>query len=318
MRMHEPKPRSRSLLSWSTAGLLILGGFLAVVAFPNLGDAQGRRVLLERESLYHYVRVVEEGNLRRLQFRRSGADYEESAIRTDDPLDFPLHYYELMTAGLAHQPEPERILFVGLGGGTLVRALRHYYPDASIDAIELDPVVVDAAVRYFGFPRDDPKIEVFVRDARVQINRLVRQERQYDLIFLDAFRGGYIPYHLTTKEFFESVQELLEPGGVVVSNLQSGFLSYDYHRRTLASVFRNDWSYGNAGNVIVVNSMEADPPSHEELITRARKLQEEKKFRFHLPSIVEAGGVRDNYQQRGRILTDDYAPTDILRSFPSE
>ncbi len=276
------------------------------------------RTLFERESLYHYVRVVEQGDVRYLQFRRSGSDYDESAIRLSDPLDFPLNYYRLMFAGLAHHPEPKRVLFVGLGGGTLPRALHHYFPQAKIDVIELDEIVVDAAVRYFGFPLDDPQIDVYIRDARVQINRFVREKRTYDLIFLDAFRGGYIPYHLTTREFFEAVRSILDKNGVVVSNLQAGFRSYDYHRRTLAAVFRNDWSYGDRANVIVVDSNEPNPPSHEELVARARQLQEKLDFRFHLPSIVEAGGVRDNYQRSGRILTDDYAPTDVLRNLPRE
>lgn len=288
-------------------------------AWPKtpLGSQPTERILLETESPYHYVRVVESGGIRRLQFRRSGQDFEESAINVRNPLDFPLNYYELMMAGFVHQPNPKRILFVGLGGGTLPRAIRHYYPTTQIDIIELDPVVVDAAKKYFGFVEDE-RTTVYIRDARVQIRRLTRDGRKYDIIFLDAFRGGYIPYHLTTKEFLELVRSLLEPNGVVVSNLQPGFVSYHYQRRTMASVFANQWAYGSFGNVIVVNSMESAPPGREELLRRAEVIQERRQFNVFLPGVIERMQSEPDYDKSGPILTDDFAPTDVLRSIPQE
>ncbi len=298
-------------------GTMLIWSLVSPSSNPLFGSQPREVILLETESPYHYVRVVESGGIRRLQFRRSGQDFEESAINLRNPLDFPLHYYELMMAGFAHQPNPKRILFVGLGGGTLPRAIRHYYPTTQIDIIELDPVVVDAAKRFFGFAEDE-RTKVYVRDARVQIRQLVREGRKYDMVFLDAFRGGYIPYHLTTKEFLELVRSLLEPNGVVVSNLQPGFVSYHYQRRTMASVFINQWAYGSLGNVIVVNSMEPSPPSRTELMQRAEKLQEEHQFNVFLPGVIQRMQSELDYNRTGSILTDDFAPTDVLRSIPQE
>jgi len=298
-------------------GAILIGALASASAGTLFGSQPKETILLETESPYHYVRVVESGGIRRLQFRRSGQDFEESAINLRNPLDFPLHYYELMMAGFAHQPNPKRILFVGLGGGTLPRAIRHYYPATQIDIIELDPVVVDAAKQYFGFVEDE-RTKVYVRDARVQIRQLVRDGRKYDMIFLDAYRGGYIPYHLTTKEFLELVRSLLDPNGVVVSNLQPGFVSYHYQRRTMASVFVRQWAYGSFGNVIVVNSMETSPPSRAELMRRAEKLQEEQQFNVFLPGVIQRLQSELDYHETGPILTDDFAPTDVLRSIPQE
>lgn len=275
------------------------------------------RVLFEKESLYHYIRVVEENGIRRLQFRRSGIDFEESAINVRNPLDFPLQYYKLMMAGFLHCPAPRRILFVGLGGGTLVRAIRHYYPETQIDVVELDPVVVEAAKAYFGFA-EDARMKVYIRDARVQMRALAKQGLRYDMIFLDAYRGGYIPYHLTTREFMELVRSLLQENGVVVSNLQPGFASYHYQRRTIAQVFPHEWSYGRFGNVIVVASLKPTATARDELFQTAEKLQQEKKFSFFLPEIARLATQGGDYVAKGPILTDDYAPTDVLRSIPQE
>jgi len=282
------------------------------------GDSEYEyKILLEKESLYHYIRVLEEGRTRRLQFRRSGSDYEESVINIRRPLQLEMYYYSLMLSGFAHQSQPKRILFVGLGGGTLPMAIHHYFPTVPIDNIELDPDVVKVAKKYFGLTEDD-NMKVYVRDARVQVRRLLRQKTKYDIIFMDTFRGGYIPYHLTTKEFMENLKDILTPEGVIVNNLRPGFESYHYHRRTFNSVFRNQYSYGSGSNVIVVVDGREAPVSKQTLLTAARRLQKEKRFTSDLPAIIEEGGVQDDYMRTGPILTDDYAPTDVLRGIPRE
>lgn len=316
-------PTSGAVISRVQLRLTVLILFVCLQGLVGLWWLQERslaadtKVLMEKESLYHYVRVIEEDGIRRLQFRRSGLDFEESAINIHDPLDFPLHYYRLMMAGFLHCPQPKSILFVGLGGGTLPRAIHHYFPEATIDAIELDPVVADAAKTFFGF-QETPQVKVYVRDARVQMKQFAKEKRKYDIIFLDAYRGGYIPYHLTTQEFMELTRSLLTENGIVVSNLQPGFASYHYQRRTIARVFAGEWSYGQYGNVIVVSYVKPNSQTREQLIELAERLQTEKKFQFYLPEIAKMGKPGGDYIRTGPILTDDYAPTDVLRGIPQD
>ena len=279
------------------------------------GDWHGEKVLFEKESLYHNVRVTESGGIRRLHFRRSGGEHEESAICLKDPLDLQMEHYRYMMAGFAYVPKPRRILFIGLGGGTLSIAIRRYFPDAYIDNVELDPVVALAARKYFGFKTDD-RMALYVRDGRVQVRQFIREGRRYDIIMVDAFRGGYIPYHLTTREFMQQLQRALTPGGVVVSNLRPGFASYHYHQRTFAATFRNQRSYGGSSNVIVVADMAARPRTQPELLKAAARLQAEKRFRFDLPALIAEEGADGGFEKKGPILTDAHAPTDVLRSIP--
>ena len=296
----------------STILFLVVG---LMLAHPD--PLQAQKILWEKESLYHYIRVVEEEGVRRLQFRRSGIDYDESAIDLENPARLHLHYYELMMAALVHCPEPKRVLFVGLGGGTLPMVLGKYYPNCQIDSVELDPDVVEAARRYFGF-REGERMRVYLGDGRVHIRRFARQGRSYDLVFLDAFRGGYIPYHLTTKEFMELVRQLVGQEGSVAANLRPGFQSYHYQRRTIAAVFRNQWSYGQQGNVCVVANSQPNPPTKPQLLETAHRLQKEKGVLVDLPALVADGARQNDYQTEGPILTDDYAPTELLRTIPKE
>lgn len=273
------------------------------------------RVLLEKESLYHYIRVTQSGSVRRLQFRRAGDDFDESAVDVSDPLELPLEYYALMLAGFAHQPAPKSVLFVGMGGGTLSMIVHHHFPQTTIDNVELDPDVVAVAKQYFGLVEDE-RLKVYAADGRVQLRRFVRQKKQYDVIFLDAFRGGYIPYHLTTREFLQELKRVLVPEGVVVSNLRPGFESYAYQRRTFDAEFRNHATYGNSGNLILVSDNRATPPTRNQLIANAERLQADKQFRADLPGVVRRGATAGDYPRQGAVLTDDFAPTDVLRSIP--
>lgn len=70
--------------------------------------------------------------------------------------------------------------------------------------------------------------------------------------------------------------------------------------------------------MIVIVDNTPQPPSRDAVLATAKRLQEEKKLTTDLPAIIEEGGMRDDYEKRGAILTDDYAPTDVLRSMPRD
>lgn len=273
------------------------------------------KTLYEGQSLYHYIRVEESGSARTLLFRRTGTDYDESMVDTAEPLELVIYYSKLMFAGLLFAPEPKRVLVVGLGGGTLSRVMAHYFPDAKVDSVELDPDVVKVAKRYFLF-KEGPNVKVFIRDGRVHVKSLVRRKARYDIIMLDAFRGGYIPYHLTTKEFLEECRSILTPQGVVVSNLRPGFLLYEYQRRTFAKVFPSHYAFGGGSNKILVSIPKEVKLTKEQLHERAQKLQESHKFSFEMKSVVDEYDPEMDYPTEGELLVDGHAPANILRTQP--
>ena len=290
----------------------IVLGIGVLLAIENEADS---RTLYEGQSLYHYIRVEESGTLRTLGFRRRGVDYDESQVDIAEPLQLVMYYSRLMFAGFLFVPEPKRVLVVGLGGGTLSRVTAHYFPEAVVDTVELDPEVVKVAEKYFLFRRGK-NLKVFVRDGRVHIKSLVRRKAKYDLIMLDAFRGGYIPYHLATREFLEECRSILAPGGVVVSNLRPGFLLYEYQRRTFAKVFKSHYAFGGGSNKILVSIPQKMSLDKKELSERAENLQKRRKFSFEITSVVDEYDPEIDYPVRGEILVDGHAPANILRSQP--
>jgi spermidine synthase len=129
---------------------------------------------------------------------------------------------------------------------------------------------------------------------------------------LDAFRGGYVPFHLMTKEFLTECKQLLGSQGVLVSNMRTDFETYPYQRRTLKAVFPTCQAFGN-GNTIVCGLVAKALASGEELKKRAQTLQAKHDFAFDLVGVAASRERAPAYEEQGKIFTDDYAPANILR-----
>jgi spermidine synthase len=128
-------------------------------------------------------------------------------------------YTDYFNVAFLFNPGAERVLFIGGGGFSGPNQFLEHYPNATIDVVEIDPDVVAVAKDYFGVT-DDPRMRTFMMDGR----SFFRDAGTYDVVILDAYSKTYVPFHLMTLEFFESLDEHLAPGGVVVSNLISSLI----------------------------------------------------------------------------------------------
>jgi len=108
----------------------------------------------------------------------------------------------------------QRVAVIGLAAGTIPKQLTRVLGPVPVDGIELDPAIVQAGRDYFAMT--DPNLNVIVGDGRYELNQL---DYQYDLITIDAYKVPYIPWHLTTREFFREVQAHLSANGVVAVNV---------------------------------------------------------------------------------------------------
>jgi hypothetical protein len=193
---------------------------------------------------------------------------------------------------------------IGYAGGTVGRAYGVYWPNTKVLGIELDGDVTAVGRRYFGLG-DNPRVSVATADGRTYLEQ---HDTRYGAIFLDAFRQPYIPFYLTTQEFWSLTLQRLSPDGMVMANV--GRVPGDNRlpdaiagtmATRFASVYR--WSSGDF-NVIVAGF--AKPVSKAELVRRL--------------GFAPAGlaGVRDAATQMTAVapstnpLTDDRAPVEWL------
>lgn len=111
----------------------------------------------------------------------------------------------------------KNLLVLGMGAGGSIQASRVVSPKLEVDAVEIDPKVVWVAKEFFGLPKDDPRLRVHIADARPW---LAENETKYDLVHVDLFQGGpYVPFYLTTVEFFQLVRSRLTDSGMLMVNV---------------------------------------------------------------------------------------------------
>ncbi|HXL49035.1 MAG TPA: fused MFS/spermidine synthase, partial [Xanthobacteraceae bacterium] len=224
-----------------------------------------------------------------------------------DPDDLPLRYAQVMTIAAIYPETARKILMLGLGGGSISTYLGRFMPEAAITTVEIDPGVITAAKTYFGL-RETERMRYHAGDGRVFLSR---NDELYDLILLDAYRGGYVPFHLLTREFYTLVKQRLTPGGAAAFNVHDGSKLYASTVKTLGEVFAAlDLYPSGVGEVIAVAS--ASPLDPRTLERRAATLQERHGFRFPLPQILRRRLEQPRLQAaNGDVITDDFASADV-------
>ncbi|MCP3098865.1 fused MFS/spermidine synthase [Myxococcus sp. K15C18031901] len=287
------------------------GSWLApwVLALLTCAADGSRVVLFEKQSPYARVSVQEDGaGLRYLQFDDSGA--LQSVVKPGAPRRLELAYTRVAMVGLAFVPQPRRILVVGLGGGAMPMFLRAVLPRARIDVVDIDPVVVDVARRYFGF-HEDSRLVAHVADGRAFIEA---QRPAYDLVFLDAYGPDSIPEHLATVEFLAAVRARLTGRGAAVGNVWADPPNsrYGSMARTWQAAFTQLYTFEVEGsaNRILVGVPSAEKQSRKALEARARAKEGERGVPFALSELV-ARGYEDataREQPPGVVLRDALVP----------
>lgn len=273
-----------------------VGAVLAawLLAWPGLLPAQPgyHHVRFAEQSNYHWVQVSDSDGLRTLKLNGR----VQSTMRLDNPLAGHLDYVDGLLRAAARVPAPRRALVLGLGGGSTTRQLLARYPELVVDAVELDPMVLEVAQRLFEI-RAGERLRLHTMDARLFLRRA---ETAYDLIVVDAYGanryGLSIPRHLVTREFFELVSERLRPGGVLAYNVASNSDCHDsaMRRAVIRTVSTHLdsmllWEARDTVNTVLIAHRPGDqlPPPDGEL----------------LPAVIDASAP---------LLSDEHAPVEAL------
>ncbi|HEX7035972.1 MAG TPA: fused MFS/spermidine synthase [Pseudomonadales bacterium] len=295
--------------------LRIAPAVLALAAALASAAPAHARIIHEERSLYSTILVNEQGPVRCLQFSIRRDQRNQSCVNQRRPKEMVFAYARMVMTGLLLEPEPRRILILGLGGGTLPMALNELLPEADIDVVEIDPAVVRVAREYFGFAPTE-RVDVFAQDGRVFVKRAAAQGETYDLVILDAFNGEYIPEHLMTREFLEEVRSLLGGDGVLVANTFSISDLYDHESATYAAVFGEFFNLraDNTGNRVIITRPGRLPPT-DVLAERAAALQDTvAPYGVDYDELLGLMSTEPDWDPDARILTDQYSPANLLRS----
>lgn len=207
------RERSRRALLYLWMPVLVLALALGGHGRP-VKPQQG--AIYEAESAYNYIQVVERYGCRYL-FLNEGMGIQSihcpGARRVRGTWD-------LFAIAPFFNPPPfppsevRSLAMVGLAAGTIPKLYTSFFGPIPIDGVELDPEIVAVGREFFGMT--EPNLRVVVGDGRAF---LAHSDRRYTVVAVDAYRLPYIPWHLTTVEFFREVRRHLDEQGVVVVNV---------------------------------------------------------------------------------------------------
>jgi spermidine synthase len=333
------------LITALTAAGVVLAGYAAVELAPETGgtlsrvqarnwsplyrtsgyvrgqepaDTTGLRLRYSKDTRYHRLSVADDETTRYLRFDNT----YQSGMIINRPFATAFEYADFFHLLRAYNPNARQVLFIGLGGGSSPKRLWRDFPDLQLQAVELDPVVVDVAYRFFELPRDD-RLQVAVEDGRRYLDD---NEGRYDAILIDAFFADAIPFHLFTTEFMELARSRLNPGGVIMTNAIGSIAGprsrlfrsvYRTYRAVFPTVLVHPVILGGdeddtaVRNLILV-ATEGAAPAKPFLVDRWNEIRSRYTS---APDLTQQ--IRDRHDRPIPIdgvptLTDQYAPTDAL------
>ncbi|MCW2921293.1 MAG: hypothetical protein JWL76_1167 [Thermoleophilia bacterium] len=198
---------------------LLLAVLLALVSF-----AEPETRLFRDRNFFGTTRVIEENGIRHIKHGTTlhGGQLIDPARRREGTT-----YYTKegplgdIVGELQRDGDFDEVSIVGLGSGAI---LAHAHAGQRFTFYEIDPVVIRAA--------KDPDLFTWISDANVDVRivegdarkELETEERQYDLLAMDAFSSDAIPVHLMTVEAMQLDLERLAPDGVLAMHVSSRHL----------------------------------------------------------------------------------------------
>lgn len=264
-------------------------------------------VIFSRESAYNQVRVIETEDQYLLVV--NSERWVQSVFNKRGQAQTG-HFYDFMNIA-PMLADGRDMLVLGLAGGTSARQFISYF-NARVDGVEIDPVVIEAAHRFFGLPSEDSRLTIYIEDARPFLRRC---DKKYDVIDLDVYQGGaYAPFHVVTAEFFRSIMEHLNGEGVLIMNV---FAPRNFDREgtlvrsigaTMGAVYPSVFTLPLGANNLLI--ARARPTTLADVKARlARHMADPAPLPF-----LAAYGSRhiQPYAPSGVVLTDDRSPIELI------
>jgi predicted membrane-bound spermidine synthase len=303
--------RSALIYLWMPVVLVLL----AIFGMPG-HDKNFTGMIYEGESAYNYIQVLDLDGYRYLRLNEGQGVH---SMWHPTQLDFHGPWEQVLAGPFLNAPpfDPSSVhsmAIVGLAAGTTARAATAVFGNRlAIDGFEIDPLIVKIARKYFDM--NEPNLNVILQDGRWGLER---SQRRYDIISVDAYRPPYIPWHMTTREFFQIARDHLTSNGVLVINvgrMPDDRRLVDAFSATLGSVFPSVYvmDIPDTFNSIIYATIQ--PTDWSNLDTNLAYLNNlGTAHPLLLRSINTALANHQPTTLTGQVFTDDRAPIEWITS----
>jgi len=294
-------------LSWMVLVVILLwvfGGKGTIKSTANM--------IYETESAYNYIQVTEEESYRYLRLNEGQGMH---SVYHPTQMIYYGPWSQVLVAPFfntfPHSLESvKHLAIVGLAGGTTARQASVVFPDIKIDGFEIDPKIIEVGRDYFEM--DQPNLDVIVQDGRWGLDH---SNQTYDIISVDAYRPPYIPWHMTTVEFFQIVNNRLTDDGVMVINIGRSPLDRTLVNdlgTTILQVFPTLFVMDIPESFNTIIFATKQPGSWENFALNFNALFDENVDSLLLKAMAFTVDNRQAAPEMTRVYTDDRAPVEWL------
>lgn len=230
--------------------------------------------------------VVDSGSYRSLHFDSASI---QSRLLRSDPAELVIEYTQAMMLALAYQPEPQRVLLLGLGGGSQARFLLKYFPDCHIDAVEINPLVTELAQRFFYLEQTE-RLTIHHMDGAEFLR--THTEQKYDLILVDAFtRDGPVASMFEAENLKAIYRSLNKHGVCAINSWKDDPYLYAATCHEIQATFKrpifNISLSDDPENIVLLIPMQPLPPKQRLRNSKLIQKQTGLKLVKHLKNIAE-------------------------------
>jgi spermidine synthase len=289
--------------------------FLVVAAYFLTGGPIKKTTgqIYETESEYNYIQVLESDGYRLLRLNEGQGIH---SMWHPDEIDFNGPWEQFLVAPFFNEsPYPvdnvESMAIIGLAAGTTARQATLVFGAIPIDGFEIDPGIIAVGREYFDM--NEPNLNAIAEDGRVGLER---SEKEYSIIGIDAYRPPYIPWHLTTQEFFKTVYDHLSEDGVMVINVgrsPSDRRLIDHLVGTISTVFPSIYVMDVPDTFNSIIYATRRPTKIENLYNNLLSLYTQKDAHPLLISAIKRMVANQQPVPVGQVVyTDDWAPIEWI------
>ena len=300
----------KAILRWIWMPIIILG---MGILWGTRPVKQTSQQIYEKESSYNYIQVLERDGFRFLRLNEGQGIH---SIYHPEQGAYWGTWMQVLPAPFFNTPpylpdDVEDMAIIGLAAGTTARQATQAFGPLPIDGFEIDPEIISVGQEFFEMTESN--LSPISQDGRWG---LVHSSKKYSIISIDAYRPPYIPWHLTTQEFFKIVFDHLDPNGAMVINvgrtpddekLLNGLVA------TIQTVFPSVYVMDVPASFNSMIYATASPSNSENLeINLAYVLETDNPD----PTLIQSMNVAiqniRSLPQGGQVFTDDKAPIELI------
>lgn len=151
---------------------------------------------------------------------------EQSHVNPQDPLAIRYEYLQRIDTAVRTYyagTEPGRVLHLGAGALTLVRAFQVRYPGSWHTVVDIEPELVGEICRVLPLPVPGNcaalSMDAAVATAQLRAGELPALPDTYDVIVVDIFHGADTAPQLQEPSFYEDLGAILASSGMLIVNI---------------------------------------------------------------------------------------------------